>query len=125
MVLYHGMNYLGNLHTPHQYLKFLPPSFIFITGFIIFHIYINRYGAGTTLLRNRLLLRTGKICILFTVLNLCARIVIDNNSSAVFELVVKYLGEWKSLYLQGGSRRAIFEILLPISCVLLLSIPII
>lgn len=125
MVLYHGMNYLGNLTLPHEYLKFLPPSFIFITGFIITHIYLNRSEAGSSSLRRRIFVRSWKIWLLFTLLNVIALLAIGYNSFGVLELVTRYLGEWQAIYIKGSNRKAVFEILLPISYILLLSIPLI
>ncbi len=125
MVLYHGMNYLGNLTLPHEYLKFLPPSFIFITGFIVTHIYLNRSEAGSSSLRRRIFVRSWKIWLLFTLLNMVALIAIGYNSFGFLELVTRYLGEWQAIYIKGSNRKAVFEILLPISYVLLLSIPLI
>lgn len=125
MVLYHGMNYLGNLTLPHEYLKFLPPSFIFITGFIITHIYLNRSEAGSSSLRRRIFVRSWKVWLLFTVLNVFALVAIGYNSFGVLELVTRYLGEWQAIYIKGSNRKAVFEILLPISYILVLSIPLI
>lgn len=125
MIFYHGMNYLGNLTLPHEYLKFLPPSFIFITGFIITHIYLNRSDSGSSSLRRRIFVRSWKIWLLFTVLNVVALIAIGYNSFGVLELLNRYLGEWQSIYIKGSNRKAVFEILLPISYILVLSIPLI
>ena len=44
MVLYHWLNYFvtpfGDMY---KYLRFLTPSFIFITGFLISNVYLERY----------------------------------------------------------------------------------
>src|SRR5580704_11951643 len=67
MVLYHWINYFY----PHdnRYLRFLTPSFIFITGFLVSNIYLSKYGASDTRLSRRLAERALKILGVFVVLN--------------------------------------------------------
>src|ERR1700733_9750228 len=71
MVLYHWLNYFygpsGNIYT---YLRFLTPSFIFITGFLISHVHSSKYGIDNPRLPKRLLVRGVKILGLFILLNL-------------------------------------------------------
>src|ERR1700761_1941077 len=66
MVLYHWLNYFygpyGKIYT---YLRFLTPSFIFITGFLISHVHFAKYGAGSTKLSKRLFLRGLKLLAVF------------------------------------------------------------
>src|ERR1051325_736043 len=45
MVLYHWLNYfVGPQGHYYNYLRFLTPSFIFISGFMISRIQLSRYG---------------------------------------------------------------------------------
>ena len=77
MVLYHTMNYFmenrGGAWL--KYLRFLPPSFIFITGFLISNVYLTRYGSGDARLYRRLIVRGLKLVMIFTLLNLLAGLV--------------------------------------------------
>src|SRR5579872_3641096 len=53
MVLYHWLNYFFGPHGQYyDYLRFLTPSFIFITGFMISQIQLRRYeNTGRNLAR--------------------------------------------------------------------------
>src|SRR5258708_7836003 len=62
MVLYHWLNYFVGIGGRHyDYLRFLTPSFIFITGFMISHILLPRYGTGGSSLPKRLAVRGLKL----------------------------------------------------------------
>lgn len=43
MVICHSLNYLQYVTLPHDILIFLPPSFIMIAGFIVCHMYMQKY----------------------------------------------------------------------------------
>ena len=45
MILYHWINYFVGIEGPvYPYLRFIPPSFIFIAGFLLANIYPTKYG---------------------------------------------------------------------------------
>ena len=45
MILYHWINYFVGISGPvYTYLRFIPPSFIFIAGFLIANVYPTKYG---------------------------------------------------------------------------------
>jgi len=76
MVLYHWINYFIGLQWGYyRYLRFLTPSFIFITGFMISNVYLSKYEAADSRLSKRLFTRGLKLLIIFIALNL-ARIYI-------------------------------------------------
>ena len=76
MVLYHWINYfIGNEWGYYQYLRFLTPSFIFITGFMISNVYLSKYAVADSRLPKRLFTRGLKLLAIFVVLNL-SRILI-------------------------------------------------
>jgi uncharacterized membrane protein len=60
MVLYHWINYF-NGPSDNRYLRFLTPSFIFITGFLISNVYLTKYGILDPQLPKRLIQRGVKI----------------------------------------------------------------
>src|SRR6266404_6713536 len=69
MVLYHWINYFLGPHDI-RYLRFLTPSFIFISGFIVSNVYIFKYGISDAQLPKRLIQRGLKILGVFLLLNL-------------------------------------------------------
>src|ERR1700690_1230692 len=68
MVLYHWLNYFWGPHD-NRYLRFLTPSFIFISGFIISNVYFAKYGVADPQLPKRLIQRGLKILGVFALLN--------------------------------------------------------
>src|SRR4249920_949495 len=66
MVLYHWLNYFVSADGSwYRYLRFLTPSFIFITGFFVSHIYLAKYDPADTRLPKRLLERGLKLIAIF------------------------------------------------------------
>jgi len=126
MVLYHWMNYFYGPHD-NRYLRFLTPSFIFITGFLISNVYFRKYGISDPQLPKRLLQRALKILGVFALLNVTRSLLMQGG----------FLGSgldapWSSsnlidAYLMGtgsgdGQAKAVaFFVLVPISYVLGLS----
>lgn len=122
MVVYHSLNYSSEYYLAFRYFSFLPPSFIFISGLLIFEIYPEKYRNRRIEIYRRLWVRGGKLFALFVVLNIFAgpftgklqitseNLTLSNVSSAFF-----------SLFVFGTGRSAVFEILLPIAYLLILS----
>lgn len=70
MVLYHWMNYFIGLDSGfYKYLRFLTPSFIFLTGFLISHVYLSKFTAGERYICGRLIRRGFKLLAMVLVLN--------------------------------------------------------
>ncbi len=127
MVLYHWMNYFYGPHDS-RYLRFLTPSFIFITGFLISFVYLSKYQVTGTKLPKRLLQRGGKILGVFVLLNI-VRIPLVFGSfytkqdpsemspiKSLFDVYVIGSG------VGGGQSKAVaFFILIPIGYLLILS----
>jgi hypothetical protein len=126
MVLYHWLNYfLGT--SDNRYLRFLTPSFIFITGFLISNVYFSKYGIADPQLPKRFLQRGLKILGVFAFLNLARTFLfaatyrdqmLSEHSSIRSLLDIYVIGN----NLGGGPGKAIaFFILVPIAYLLLLS----
>jgi len=126
MVLYHWLNYFLGA-SDNRYLRFLTPSFICITGFLISNVYLSRYGVTDPQLPKRLMQRGLKILGVFAALNL-ARVglfpktygtqMLSEHSSIRSLLDIYVIGS----NLGGGQEKAIaFFILVPIAYLLLLS----
>src|SRR5271163_3606077 len=77
MVLYHWINYfIGPQWEYYQYLRFLTPSFIFITGFMISHVYLAKYDPADRRLSQRLFTRGLKLLAIFLALNVARTFVV-------------------------------------------------
>jgi peptidoglycan/LPS O-acetylase OafA/YrhL len=128
MVLYHWLNYfLGPHGQYYDYLRFLTPSFIFITGFMISQIQLRRYENSGRSLPKRLFVRGLKLLIVFLVLNALVY-------AALSRLQISYPLWGKSLrsfswaaFVVGASRApdgqktVMFNILVPIAYLLIVS----
>jgi len=121
MVLYHWLSYF---HGPHglifRYLRFLPPSFIFIAGFLVSNVYLSKYGLNDSRLPRRLSLRGLKILGLFILLNAAVSFLFTGfRNLSIGNLTAVYVTG--NVLIAGVGKAAAFYILVPISYLLLLS----
>jgi peptidoglycan/LPS O-acetylase OafA/YrhL len=121
MVLYHWLIYfLGPFGLIFRYLRFLPPSFIFITGFLISNAYLAKYKITDPRLPKRLVLRGLKVLGVFVFLNLLISFLFTGfrtlNGANFFAVFVT-----GNVFVAGFGKAAAFYILVPISYLLLLS----
>lgn len=127
MVLYHWVNYfIGPDWQYYKYLRFLTPSFIFITGFMVSNIYLSKYAATDPRLPKRLCTRGLKLLAVFLGLNV-ARVLVgpllgtsvlpQNPFSATNIFTIFISGNYPVV----GGKLVSFSILVPISYLLLLS----
>jgi hypothetical protein len=98
----------------YQYLRFLTPSYIFITGFLVSQIYARHSGGMRPVNLNRLFVRGMKLLGIMLALNL----LVLATGSSVSKLDAGYAP--LSKYLTGMTPVA-FSVLLPIAYLLLLS----
>lgn len=121
MVLYHWINYFvgvqGSIYT---YLRFIPPSFVFITGFLIANVYPARYGFSSAQVYRRLLVRGFKLLLLFTLLNIAANSVFARSYNRVMPGLDGFLNDAAIIFTTGNAKAA-FAVLVPISYLLILS----
>jgi hypothetical protein len=120
MVIYHSLNYHGIF--PNRYIPFVAPAFIMLAGFIITQIYFPKYGRDINGARIRLAVRSIKLLLIFTILNLAGRMVWPLYHQGISFELEDYFGNWIDIYLIGSPRTAAFEVLLPISYTLIISI---
>ena len=120
MVVYHSLNYTSEYALSFRYLSFLPPSFIFITGFLIACVYYPRAVAGEPGLAAKLLWRSLRLLLLFVTLNVVSQFV---RSPAYGRSVgvEAFFREWQHTFVLGGHRMGVFEVLLPIAYLLALA----
>jgi peptidoglycan/LPS O-acetylase OafA/YrhL len=127
MVLYHWINYfIGPQWEYYQYLRFLTPSFIFITGFMISHVYLSKYDAADPRLPKRLFTRGLKLLAIFIVLNAARTFVVPVLSTGV---IINNPLEPRNMFIvfvsgnlpAVGGKLISFSILVPISYLLMFS----
>lgn len=120
MVVYHWANYfIGVEGNVYKYLRFLTPSFIFISGFIVANIYLAKYDIQDLRLPSRLAIRGLKIIAVFVGLNaIVGSLLPDFGSNWQLSqmLVQRFLGTTAP-----GVKDAAFPVLVPIGQLLLLS----
>jgi peptidoglycan/LPS O-acetylase OafA/YrhL len=127
MVLYHWINYfIGNQWAYYRYLRFLTPSFIFVTGFMISNVYLSKYKAADPRLSKRLFTRGLKLLTIFLVLNLARTYIVPVLGTGVVLQSFLDVGNIFTVFVSGnvavvGGKLVSFSILLPISYLLMLS----
>jgi len=120
MVVYHSLNRYNIF--PYQYLPFVAPGFIMISGFLITQIYFTKYGVNFNAARIRLTVRSIKLLLIFTILNIAGRIFWPlHKYGPIFE-IEDFFGNWADIYFVGNPYQTAFDVLLPISYTLFLSI---
>lgn len=124
MVLYHWLNYFVSADGDfYKYLRFLTPSFIFISGFVIAQVYLAAPRLHDPKVPGRLLTRGLKLIALFIVLNAIRSFLIPDSRSGVV------VAPWAPANLNmifvtgnvGNSKATAFNILVPIGYLLILS----
>ncbi len=119
MVAYHSLNYFRYDKDILKYLHFLPGSFIFITGFLITQVYRERLERGEPGVYRRLIVRGLKLLAIFIGLNLLAHAAFSSNYNRRPLGLEFFSDHLADIFLTGGQRAAVFEVLLPISYLLL------
>jgi peptidoglycan/LPS O-acetylase OafA/YrhL len=119
MVLYHWMNYFiradGDVY---KYLRFLTPSFIFITGFLISQVYLSKKGSSRPNVRGRLLVRGVKLLAVVGCLNigLITTLVRGAGSGGRFSSIAQVV---MAFFL--GTAPVAFSVLIPIGYLLIMA----
>jgi peptidoglycan/LPS O-acetylase OafA/YrhL len=127
MVLYHWVNYfIGPQWEYYRYLRFLTPSFIFITGFMISNVYLSKYDATDPRLPKRLFVRGLKLLALFVVLNMARILLVPVLSGGSAAASQSGLTNLFAIFITGNvsvlpGKVVSFSILVPISYLLILS----
>lgn len=127
MVLYHWINYfIGPQWGYYRYLRFLTPSFIFITGFMISHVYLSKYKATDPRLSKRLFTRGSKLLIIFVALNVARTYLVPFLGTGVVSGNLLEPGNIFTIFVSGnfpvvGTKLISFSILVPIGYLLMFS----
>jgi hypothetical protein len=121
MVFYHWVNYfIGPEWPSYRYLRFLTPSFIFITGFMISNVYLSKYEISDFRLIRRLITRSVKLLVIFTFLNVVRLWIL---SWGTMHVDLPNSGILLSTFVTGefSGKAVAFYILVPIAHLLMLS----
>ena len=127
MVLYHWVNYfIGLQWAYYRYLRFLTPSFIFVTGFMISNVYLSKYDATDPRLSKRLFTRGLKLLAIFLVLNLARTFIVPALGTGVVLWSLQDVRNIFTVFVSGnlpavGGKLISFSILVPISYLLMFS----
>ncbi len=119
MVAYHTLNYSTQYYLAFRYLSFLPPSFIFLTGYLLTKVYASRASSDDWGPTKRTLARGARLVLVFTFLNVVAHLFVRRNRLGERVDLSAFFGHWREVYLSGSGRAAVFEVLLPIGYLLL------
>jgi peptidoglycan/LPS O-acetylase OafA/YrhL len=125
MILYHWLNYfVSTTGMFYNYLRFITVSFIFISGFLVTNVALAKYHQNDRRLRWRLLERGVKLLVLFTLLNIASGLLLPGGRSDEVGMardVGSFFQNAKAVYVTGNGKGAAFQILVPISYVLIVA----
>lgn len=121
MFVGHATNYFGPDKELVRYQHFVPSSFIFMSGFFVSFVQYPKYERGVAHIRRRLRLRGAKLASIFFALNLAAHLMFSRNYNSSDFGLSNFFENIPTVLVSGGQASAIFDILLPISYLLLLS----
>ena len=122
MVVYHAMNYFAIVVAEYYgYLRFINGAFIFISGYVVSTLYDKKYQTNKEQMYVRLVVRGLKLLALFTVLNLLVSALGVTSYQDVDFGLSQYWSHLGEIYGFGNGKLMAFQILVPISYVLLIS----
>jgi hypothetical protein len=128
MILYHWINYcVGPDWAYYKYLRFLTPSFIFVTGFLISNVLLSGYGVSSWRLSKRLCVRGLKLVGLFLFLNFAGVALLSRGASVTLLAEQHALRNLEAALTAGNTsiiwsgKIAAFYILVPIGYLLILT----
>jgi hypothetical protein len=122
MVIYHTMNYFTNASSEvYGYVRFVTGSFVLISGYIVTAFYGQKYGPDKLQASKRLVVRGMKLLTIFTSMNLIICLLgIQNHRNSQYDTFI-YLSSLSDIYISGNSKLTAFQILVPISYLLIVS----
>jgi hypothetical protein len=119
MVVYHSLNYSSRYYLGFRLLPFLPPSFIFIVGFLISLLYPSVDGPEHRRPAGRLAARGARLLAIFTLLNLAVNLAGRHRPNGEKLGLGYFVDHATEIYVFGSGRFAAFQVLLPIAYILL------
>lgn len=120
MVIYHSLDYFYFGASMIKYVRFITGAFIFISGFLVSHIYMKKYNMQVNRICSRLFVRGFKLLILFILLNAVLYFFVwEGHGKRGTEMSINY-ETVKIIFISGTYKIAAFDILIPIGYVLIL-----
>ncbi len=122
MAIYHWLNYcIVGRTTLYRYVDYVTEGFIFFSGFLCGVVYIKRFHENKQKITGRLWIRGVKIFSLFVVLNVLVHSFWGTRGTVGSHSIVEvFLDNFFEVFVVGNDSLMAFEILLPISYLLLL-----
>jgi len=120
MILHHSLGYFGDTLNFLRYIDFVTGAFVFLSGSAVTHYYLKAYRQQMGLIVRRLLTRSVKLIVLFTLLNTGIHLIVKKNYNGVDLGLEYFYGNLYQVFILGSKRIAAFEILLPIAYTLAL-----
>lgn len=121
MFVYHSVNYFCADRHSLWYLHFLPASFIFIAGFLLIAVQHPKLARGVRHVRFHVMLRGLKLFVIFASLNVAAHVLFTSNYNNPNFGLDTLLISAPDILVVGGQGAAVFDVLLPISYLMILS----
>ncbi len=122
MVIYHTMNYFSTAGAEEfGYVRFVTGAFIFISGYVIAVFYEKKLQTDWAGASARLITRGVKLLMIFTVLNIIISVTGIGNPYKEHIGIYRFFNTIPDIYIFGRPGTASFQILLPISYLLILS----
>lgn len=122
MIIYHVISYFTNAgYSGTQYVRFVTGAFIMTSGYIVSVFYRDKFSLDKNNTCVRLFVRGIKLLLIFTVLNLLVNMFnIQSHKHVTYNLGL-FIDNLHSIYVSGKSSLAIFQILVPIAYLLIIS----
>jgi hypothetical protein len=122
MVVYHTMNIFSTAGPEeYAYVRFISGSFVLLSGYIVARFNEAQFKASRWVTSRRLVARGFKLLVLFTALNLLINMSGVGNPGKLQPGIRHFLSTLFEVYVTGNPRYASFQILLPISYLLIVA----
>jgi len=118
MLVHHSLNYYPLDFPLIKYMRFVTGSFIFISGFVVSHFYVVKYGMNEKKMYLRLLTRAIKLLVIFTSLNILIKMSLNNGTIFDDLNATTFIS---NIYIYGNYNMFYFDLLVPIAYVLILT----
>jgi peptidoglycan/LPS O-acetylase OafA/YrhL len=120
MVVYHALNYTVSDSAIFNYLRFIAPGFVGLSGFVIAKVLRKKYASRELVLYQRLVARGLKLIGLFTLLNILIILVLGSDFGRGLAGLREFSRNIGAIYLAGMEKEPAFGVLVPIGYLLIL-----
>lgn len=122
MAMYHSISYFTTAgYDGTKWLRFVTGSFIFISGYIVAVFYQNKFELNRKKICERLVVRGIKLLLVYTTINIMINLLGIQSHKAIHYDIESFLMSLNSIYIEGNYISSVFQIIVPIAYLLLLS----